>query len=321
MTGVLQDHQCNLETNLKLQTRISILEAEANQAKASKECLTAVNEYLIQQLATKINGGNPSDAQALRSQLTHMENENTRLQATVLAFRTQCLSLMESKQNLQVAKDNVKQEQNAKLLAQNMENLLDCDQPQIASPASSNEQPITPTDSIDALCPAPPPKMTYRFCTGPPSPAEAHKPNETFLSQHAPRSSSVIGYATNPSHAVTNATTTSTKRAASWDAAGRTPPGVDSQRLALPPRMNAKANPLRPHGYKEYRDVDSPRAKKDRDPKAPRLTGFTDPRTLRSYADLDANTEGSKKDHGSDSSVVIGDDESESAAKEWNKGW
>jgi len=319
MTGMLQDHQCNLETNLKLQTRISILEAEANQAKASRECLTAVNQYLIQQLAAKINGDNPSDAQALRLQLTHMENENTRLQTTVLAFRTQCLSLMESKQNLQVAKDSVKQEHNAKPLAQNMEDLLDCDQPRIASPASSNDQPITPTDSIDILCPAPPPKMTYRFSTGPPSPAEVREPNETLLSQHAPRSSSVVGYSTNPSQAITNATATSAKRPASWDAAGRTPPSVESQRLALPPRINAKAYHFHPHGYKEYRDVDSPPAKEDRDPRAPRVTKFKDPRALRSYADLDSDAEGSKKEKSGDSSDVIGNDESESAAKNEDK--
>jgi len=220
---------------------------------------------------------------------------------------------MESKQNLQVAKDNVKQEQNAKLLAQNMEDLLDCDQPQMASPASSNDQPITPTDSIDILCPAPPPKMTYRFSTGPPSPAEVRRPNETFLSQHAPRSSSVVGYATNPSHAITNATATSATRAASSDAAGRTPPGVESQRLGLPPRINAKAYPFRPHGYKEYRDVDSPPAKEDRDPRAPRVTKFKDPRALRSYADLDVEVGASKKEKSGNGSDVIGNDETQSA--------
>jgi len=49
------------------------------------------------------------------------------------------------------------------------------------------------------------------------------------------------------------------------------------------------------------------------------VTKFKDPRALRSYADLNADAEGSKKEKSGDSSEVIGNDESESVAKNEDK--
>jgi len=74
---------------------------------------------------------------------------------------------------------------------------------------------------------------------------------------------------------------------------------------------------MRPHGYKEYRDLDSPVVKEDRDFKAPRISDFKGPRALRSYADLDTDQAGAKEGEKSgESSGTTESDKSGLGAKE-----
>lgn len=173
LQGMLRSHQGNLQTIAHLQSQILLLENAKAELTKSNESLSAVNCYLVRELAaTANNAGSPNEGIGLRVKLARAEDKIAQLQNALLTLHTKYSTLKDRVRVTQSTlfsccsdwRESVVSGNGASIKAEENQDLLDCES-QYNTPENhvSAAQRATQVGFIERACPAPLPKHIHRF--------------------------------------------------------------------------------------------------------------------------------------------------------------